>query len=249
MQLHGREVHNRLLLSMPPAVLERLRPELRPVTLLLGQVICRVNDEIEYVYFPNVGFVSLIKTMEDGRSVEVGGVGVEGVTSPSSLFGINEAVLEAIVQVAGEGFRIRRDILRSEMDRDTGLRGVLEAYTHHLLSDIGQTAACNRLHSVEERCCRWLLIAEDNARAGRFALTHEFLAMMLGVQRSGVSLALRSLKRAGLIDYERGVIDILDRQGLEETACECYRTSRRDLDRSFSTLACDVSRRRRDQVS
>lgn len=218
---------------MAPAALERLAPDLQPVSLTNGQVVCHVDVPVEHVFFVNVGFVSLIKTMEDGRSVEIGGVGVDGVTSPSALFGVDGAIFEALVQVPGSAFRIRRNILKHEMEHNPPLRDLIEGYLHHTLAEIGQTAACNRLHSVEQRCCRWLLIAQDNALSERFALTHEFLAMMLGVQRPSVSVALKSVKHAGLIAYSRWAMTILDRPSLLEHACECYRTSRARLDQLF----------------
>lgn len=233
MERLGHEVHNRLLLAMPPAALQRLMPALQHVSLRSGQSIDRVNGPIEHLYFVNLGFVSMVKTMLDGRVVEIGGVGVEGVTSPSSMFGMDDAVFEAMVQIPGDAFRIRREALRREVEQDRAVRDLMEGYMHYQMAGIGQTAACNRLHSVEERCCRWLLLAQDNARSDRFPLTHEFLAMMLGAQRAGVSIAARALKLVGLIDYARGVVTILDREGLEEAACECYRTTQDELELLF----------------
>ncbi len=223
-------INNRLLLALPAAVLERLRPSLRPVELVQGQPIDHANGVISYLYFVNRGFISMVKTMRDGRSVEVGGVGIEGVTTPSSLLGLETAVLDAMVQVPGNALRIEREVLKRELSHSPVLVRLIESYARFLLGQIAQTAACNRLHSIEERCCRWLLVAHDNALSDRFELTHEFLAVMLGVQRAGVSIAARVLKKAGLIDYARGQVTILDRHGLEEEACECYRSGRDELD-------------------
>jgi CRP-like cAMP-binding protein len=234
MRLLGQEVHNRLLLAMPPATVERLRPALRYVPLCAGQTISKVNALAEHIYFINVGFVSIVKTMLDGRAVEVGGIGVEGVISPGSLFGINGGVFDAMVQLPGFAFQIRRETLRQEVMQDRALREQLLSYAHFILASIGQTAACNRLHSIEQRCCRWLLIAHDNAVSDQFTLTHELLAAMLGAQRAGVTVAARALKLAGLIDYRRGVVTILDRARLEEAACECHQASRNDYDRIFA---------------
>ena len=228
-------VNNRLLLALPREALERLRPALRGVALLQGQTIDRVDAPIEFLYFVNRGFISMVKTMRDGRAVEIGGIGVEGVTAPNSLFGIDEAVFDSLVQVAGSAFRIRRDVLKSEAWPGTALHELMGNYARFVLGQVGQTAACNRLHSVEERCCRWLLVAADNARSDHFALTHEYLAMMLGAQRSGVSIAMRALKRAGLVDYARGVVTILDREGLEEAACECHRAAKDAIDAVFGS--------------
>jgi CRP-like cAMP-binding protein len=241
MQLFGHEVHNRLLLAMPSETVERLSPALRLTALPGRQVISRVGELSEHIYFVNSGFVSIVKTMQDGRAVDVGGVGVEGVISPGSLFGIQGGVFDAVVQLPGSAFHIRRETLRQEVAQDPALRALLLAYAHYLLASIGQTAACNRLHSVEQRCCRWLLIAHDNAHSEQFTLTHELLAMMLGAQRPGVSFAARTLKLAGLIDYNRGVVTILDRAGLEEEACECYRASLDEFDRIFVEHGCQPS--------
>lgn len=227
---------------MPEESLDRLRPHLQFVSLPQGFIVKHVDGPIEFLYFVNRGFVSLVKTMRDGRAVEVGGVGIEGVTSPNALFGSDHAVFDGIVQIPGQAFRLSRETLKAEVARDPPLRVLLEDYARFLLGQIGQTAACNRLHSVEQRCCRWLLVAHDNARADRFFLTHEFLAMMLGAQRSGVSLAARALKDDGLIDYDRGVVTILDRHGLEHAACECYDTTRSEMTTLFDRFGDESSR-------
>ncbi len=234
-QLKG-EIHlaNRLLLSLPPATLRRLRPALELVETVRGQVIDRVDGAVTHLYFVNRGIVSLVKTMKDGRTVEIGAVGIEGVTDANALFGvIDTALLEAMVQIPGTALRINREVLRQEMDRDGALRDLMQRYAHFFVNQIIQTAACNRLHSLEERCGRWLLTAHDNALGDTFPLTHEFLAMMLGVQRAGVSLAAKILQRAGLIEYRRGELTVKNRRGLEDTACECYGAMRADLKKLF----------------
>jgi CRP-like cAMP-binding protein len=216
------EIANRLLLSLPKSSLDPLLSvmELRP--MVKGDTIIRVGQPIEYCYFINRGLISLVKLMQDGRSVEIGLVGIEGVTHTLSLFVLNKAAIEAMVQLSGSAFRVKRDVLRSLMAEDRFLCNTLEKYAHFAYSAIVQTAACNRLHSIEERCCRWLLLAHDNAQVDTFQITHEFLAMMLGVQRGGVSIAAKLLQKAGLIKYRHGQITIIDRHGLEEAACECY---------------------------
>ncbi len=231
---HREPVRNRLLRALPPASLERLRPSLSPVRMARGQAIERADGPIENLYFVNSGFVSLVKTMHDGRSVEVGGVGVEGVTDPNALYGFETAVLDMVVQVPGVAFRIRKDSLMKEMLGDEALSRVLHSYARFAYAQLAQTAACNRLHSLEERCCRWLLIAHDNALEDSFSLTHEFLAMMLGVRRSGVSVAASALRARGLVEYRRGRITVLDRDGLEAGACECYASLRRELSSMFA---------------
>jgi CRP-like cAMP-binding protein len=231
--LHDFDIANRLLLSLPSATLKRLVPALTRVKTTRGQVIDHLDGSIANLYFINQGLVSLVKTMRDGRTVEIEAVGIEGVTDPSSLFGLEAALAESIVQIPGDAYRIKRDVLAREVDRDDALRNVLQNYVRLAISRIMQTAACNRLHSLEERCCRWLLISHDSARSDTFPLTHEFLAMMLGAQRAGVSIAASFLQKAGYIRYTRGRITITDRPGLENAACECYSTIRNQLDRLF----------------
>jgi CRP-like cAMP-binding protein len=226
-------IANRILLSLPPATLERLLPALSRMDTLRGQIIDHVDRPIQHVHFVNRGLVSFVKTMHDGRSVEVRTVGVEGVTDPNALFGIEAAFPESIVQVPGTAFRIKREILRREMDQDPFLLDIMQRYAAFAIRQIVQTAACNRLHSLEERCCRWLLIAHDSALSDSFPLTHEFLAMMLGVQRAGVSIAASFLQKAGMIQYTRGRVTITNRAGLEDAACECYGTVHAELDRLF----------------
>lgn len=187
-----------------------------------GDEIIRIGQPVDYCYFVNRGLISLIKLMRDGRSVEIGIVGIEGVTHTLSLFVLNKAAIEAVVQLSGSAFRIKRDALRKLMAKDQFLCSTLEKYAHFAYMAIVQTAACNRLHSLEERCCRWLLLAHDNAQSDTFQITHEFLAMMLGVQRSGVTIAARLLQKAGLVRYRHGQVTITDRRGIEESACECY---------------------------
>jgi CRP-like cAMP-binding protein len=156
-------------------------------------------------------------------------VGIEGVTGVGVLFGVDTAVLETVVQIPGAAYRIGRAVAREAIAGSEALRGLLQRYAHFVIGQLAQTAACNRLHSLEERCCRWLLIAHDSARSDDFLLTHEFLAMMLGAQRPGVSLAASILQRAGLIRYTRGHVTIVDRPGLEAAACECYGAMRAQL--------------------
>ena len=219
---------------MPRTGFARLEPSLESVPLRQGQQVDRAGEPVSSVYFVNRGFVSMVKTMRDGRSVEVGGVGIEGLTSPSTVLALDTAALDSVVQIPGRAFRIKREILKRELERDPILLRLIEHYARYLLSQVAQTAACNRLHSVEERSCRWLLVAHDNALSDRFPLTQEFLATMLGAQRPGVSLAARVLKKAGLIDYSRGQIQILDREGLEQESCECYQASRKELDALYA---------------
>lgn len=226
-------ITNRLLLSLPQKVLARLEPHLTRVDLSYRQVLDHPDGPIQYLYFVNRGMISLVKIMQDGRTVEVGAVGPEGITDPQALFGMKTAITESIVQIPGRAFRIRRDVLADETAKDEAAHSMMLSYTRFAIEQIVQTAACNRLHTLEERCCRWLLTAQDCALSSTFPLTHQFLATMLGVQRAGVSIAARLLKKAGLVQYSRGIITIIDRAGLEEEACECYTALHCELDAMY----------------
>jgi CRP-like cAMP-binding protein len=232
-QHHNFNVSNRILLALPQPTWERMRSRLGPINFRQGQVLYHAGARIEHLYFINRGLVSLIKTMEDGRSVEIGAVGIEGIAGLGALYGIESALLEWVGQVSGDAFRVDRSWLGSEMARNGVLRELLGRSHVLAVSQFAQTAACNRLHSIRKRCCRWLLIAHDSAQSDEFELTHEFLALMLGVQRAGVSIAANGLQKAGLIRYGRGRVTIMNRARLEKAACECYRTIRVQLDKLF----------------
>jgi CRP-like cAMP-binding protein len=232
---HGTVNRNRILSSLPHATLKRIQRDLEPMNMVRGQIIDQADQPIEFIYFVNCGLVSFVKTMKDGRMVEVGAVGIGGITAPNALFSIDKAIVGSIVQIPGTAMRIPREILKREMEKDAVLLDMMHKCARFSISELVQTAACNRLHTLEERCCRWLLIAHDNALAKSFPLTHEFLAMMLGVQRAGVSIAARFLQRAGLIQYTRGRVTITDQSGLKDAACECYGTIREELERLFPT--------------
>ena len=229
---------NRMLLALPPASLARLRPDLEPVTLQRGQVIGRLGHPVAYLHFVDRGLVSLMKAMRDGRTVEIGTVGREGVTDAVATCGIGSTLLEGVVHIPGAALRIRLTTLLAAMQADAILQDLVHRYIRFCFFQVAQTAACNRLHLLEERCCRWLLTAHDSALSDTFPLTHEFLAMMLGVQRTGVSVAANTLKNAGLIDYSRGLVTITDRAGLEAAACECY-ASNEDMLSSCLDLGAD----------
>ncbi|MDF0488374.1 Crp/Fnr family transcriptional regulator [Sphingomonas sp. H39-1-10] len=222
MVIDASTIRNRLLKLMPADTLERLLPHLRPAVMLSGMTIDHIDGPITQMYFINRGLVSLVKVMRDGRTVEVGAVGIEGVTDPTALFGIDEAIVETMVQIPGDAFRIDRRILVEEMATDPALSRVMQQYTRFAIGQFAQTAACNRLHTLEERCCRWILTGQYCAGSDTFNLTHEFLGMMLGGPRSSVSLTAKVLQRAGCIDYVRGRLTVLDRDALESLACECY---------------------------
>jgi CRP-like cAMP-binding protein len=230
----GGALANRMLLALPGENLERLRSGLRLVELRRRQVIYAAGAPAKNVYFVNRGLVSLVKSMADGRSVEVGTIGVEGAVCLGILQGLRKAILESVVQIPGSALVIGADELCDAMADDDTLRRLLLDYTNVAINQIAQTAACNRLHTLEERCCRWLLTAHDSAQSDEFPLTHEFLAMMLGVRRSGLSIAVSTLQKAGFIRYRRGRVRIMDRAGLEGTTCECYMAIRIQLDEMYS---------------
>ncbi|MBL8552016.1 MAG: Crp/Fnr family transcriptional regulator [Hyphomonadaceae bacterium] len=224
---------NRLLAALPPGVLQRLEGYLEPVELQTDQVIYHPDAPIKRNYFLTRGLVSLVKTMKDGRTVEIGAFGREGMTGPDVLFGIVPALLECIVRVPGTALRLRTDDLLKEADRSPQIRWLIERFVLAIFNQIGQTAACNRLHSLEQRCARWLLITDDSVGGDTIPVTHEFLAKLLGAQRAGVTLKLQALEESGLIRCGRGAMDVLDRRALEASACECYRVITTQFDRAL----------------
>jgi CRP-like cAMP-binding protein len=226
-------IANRILLALPQDSLQRLKPHLERVDLPQRRVVHDASTSVEHLYFVNQGLISLIKTMKDGRTVEVAAIGTEGVTGIFALYGIQPPIWDAIVQIPGEAFRVELGRLQAEMKRSDIFRGIMQRYIHAVVCEIAQTAACNRLHSLEERCCRWLLLAQERAQSDTFPVTHEFLALMLGVQRAGLSITAGILQKAGFIQYSRGRIVILDRSGLEATTCECYLAITAQLKRVF----------------
>jgi CRP-like cAMP-binding protein len=231
------QVANRILLALPPAVLKQVLPHLKHVDFQRGHIVYRPGDLVRDVYFINRGLLSLVKTMRDGRTVEVSTRGIEGVTAPGVLFDLETAILECVVQIPASAFSIRVDILRSVMAKSRALNTLLLGYVYVAADQLAQTAACNRLHSLEERCCRSLLVAHDSARSDTFPVTQEFLAAMLGVQRPGVSITIGILQKADFIHCSRGSVTIINRGGLEASACECYRVIRDQFDRLFARRA------------
>jgi CRP-like cAMP-binding protein len=218
---------NRLLDAMPPESVERLQPHLEPFTLVLAEPV----KSTEYVYFPIAGMISVVATMRDGDSVEIGMIGREGMYSVSAILSDDTPFQTAMVQLPGRALRLTTRLLRQEMQADGTVQKLLLRYTQATLSAVAQSAACNRLHLLEQRCARWLLACRDRADADKFPMTHEFLAMMLGVRRPGVTLAARALQENGLITYNHGTMTVLDRPGVEAASCECYRAIRDEFAR------------------
>jgi CRP-like cAMP-binding protein len=186
---------------------------------------------MDYVYFPTTSIVSLVYTMEDGATVEMGLAGSDGVVGIALFLGGDTTPNRAVVQIAGGALRMPAQVLQEEFKRGSSLQLLLLRYTRALITQISQTAVCNRLHSVEQRLCRWLLLTHDRVKVNELQLTQEFIANMLGVRREGVTHAACHLQAAGLIQYARGRITILDRKGLEATVCECYRVVKQEFGR------------------
>jgi CRP-like cAMP-binding protein len=225
-----RGINNRLLLALPPATLDRILRASEPVSLVRGQKIEAVGQSIKYIHFINRGLVCATKTMEDGRMVEIAAIGVEGTTEYVALLGMDRALVDMVVRIPGTAIRIGRNAFMHEMENDQPLRQLMQHYVRFGLGEVARHIACNRLHHLDQRCCRWLLIAHDHALSDEFPLTHEDLAMMLGYQRAGVSMTMASLVRAGLIEHKRGKVTVSNRPGLEAAACECYREMQNELD-------------------
>ena len=209
----------------------RLRPALESVAFALGDVVYDTGRRMEHIYFPTSAVVSLIYTMEDGATAEMGLVGNEGVVGIALFMGGETTPNQAVAQVAGGAWRMKAQALLEEFRRSGPFQLALLRYTQALITQISQTAVCNRLHPVEKRLCRWLLLTRDRVRSDEILMTQEFIAHMLGVRREGVTAAAHHLQKAGLIRYARGHITILDRERLEAAVCECYSVVKTELDR------------------
>ena len=221
---------NQLLAALLPKDYARLRSDLATVPMKLKQSLWEPNRPIEAVYFP-IDAVASILALTDGHSVEVGTIGNEGLVGLPVFLGATTSPGRAVVQVAGEGERLDIAVFRREAHREGRLRQLLERYTQAFMTQVSQSTACNRAHSVEQRLARWLLIVRDRVRRNQFLLTHEFLGQMLGVRRATVSETAAALQRVKLISYHRGVITIRNGPGLERAACECYGIVREEFER------------------
>ena len=222
---------NRILAALPAAEYERLLPHLKPVILEYKQVLYEPHKIIRYDYFPEDSVISMVTTLVDRTLVEVGMAGYEGMVCVATFLGVNSTPHQGIVQGPGSAMRIKASALRDEFKRGGRLQELLLRYTQAHLVQIAQSAACNRLHALEARLSRWLLMIHDRVDADGFQLTQDIISMMLGAQRTGVTDAAGSLQKNGVIGYSRGRMAILDRQKLEETACECYWIVREEYER------------------
>jgi len=222
---------NHLLGALPQADFERLKPHLDPVSLALGEALSESGIVLQHVYFPIESIVSLLYVMENGGSAEIAVVGNDGVVGVSLFMGGETTLSRAVVQSAGPAYSLDSEILKAEFIRGGALQHILLRYTQALLTQMAQTAVCNRHHSLDQQLCRWLLLSLDRLPSNELIMTQELIANMLGVRREGVTEAARKLQDAGLIQYSRGHIRVLDRPGIEARACECYAVVKRESDR------------------
>ena len=222
---------NRLLASLPPAEWERWHAHLEPVPFALGQVLSESGVAMTHVYFPTSSIVSLLYVMESGASAEIAVVGNEGIVGISLFMGGESTPSRAVVQSAGHGYRLKARFMKEEFNRAGPAMHLLLRYTQALITQMSQTAVCNRHHSLDQQLCRWLLLSLDRLPGSELVMTQELIANMLGVRREGVTEAALKLQRAGLISYLRGRITVLDRPGLEKRTCECYNVVKKEYDR------------------
>jgi CRP-like cAMP-binding protein len=222
---------NSLLAALPDAEWTRWLPQLERVEMPLGQVLYEAGDTLKYMYFPISSIVSLLYVMENGASAEIAVVGKEGLVGVSLFMGGESTSSRAVVQSAGHGCRLNSKAMKSEFDRAGPVLHLLLRYTQALLTQMAQTAVCNRHHSLDQQLCRWLLLSLDRLAGNELVMTQELIANMLGVRREGVTEAALQLQKVGLIRYVRGRITVLDREGLERRTCECYAVVKREYDR------------------
>jgi CRP-like cAMP-binding protein len=236
-------IKNRILASLPDDQYQRIFAHLEPFAFTQGLVLYEMDGPIDYLYFPNGAMVSLVTQMLNGKIVEVGLVGKDGVTGIAALFGQNKSAERALVQIPNGGVRAPTFIVREEFQRGLGLHDAVLRYANSLMRQVAQIAACNNSHTVEERLSRWLLMCQDRVESPNLNLTQEFLGQMLGTRRATVTGAASSLQSANLIRYNRGHITITDRPGLEKFSCECYQALSRPLEGDERTITARSSLR------
>ncbi len=222
---------NQILAELPENTFRRLEPYLEPVSLPLGKVLCESGDTLRYVYFPLDCIISLLYVMRDGSSAEISVVGREGLIGVSLFMGGESTPSRAVVQSGGLGYRLPSQQMKDELNTHGNLMNLLLRYTQALITQISQTAVCNRHHSIDQQLCRWLLLSLDRLSGNELVMTQELIANMLGVRREGVTEAAGKLQKLGVIEYRRGHITVLDRPKLEQLSCECYDVVRRETER------------------
>jgi CRP-like cAMP-binding protein len=218
----GKPVRNKLLLAIPDQEFRKIRSRLQFIELPHHLTLHQPHETVRFAHFPNAGLISLVVELKDGRTVEAGLLGNEGASGMPAVLGLSRSPLREIVQIEGDAFRVRVNALRELLPSTPVLQATLNRYAAGLAMQVAQTAACNRLHKIEERLSRWLLIAQDRLDSGIVPITHDFLATMLGTDRPSVTVAAGMLQREGIIEYTRGFVRILNRKKLESFACECY---------------------------
>lgn len=222
---------NQLLAALPEAEWQRWSPQLEAIEMPLGQVLHESGSKMSHVYFPTTAIVSLLYVMENGASAEIAVVGNEGIVGISLFMGGESTPSRAVVQSAGHGYRLRAGKMKDEFNRAGPVLHLLLRYTQALITQMAQTAVCNRHHTLDQQLCRWLLLSLDRLHGNKLAMTQELIANMLGVRREGVTEAASRLQDAGLISYARGLILVLDRKGLEARSCECYAVVKKEYER------------------
>jgi CRP-like cAMP-binding protein len=223
--------HNHLLAALPHAARQRWLPHLEPADMPLGEVLYESGGTLNHVYFPTTAIVSLLYVMQNGASAEIAVVGNEGIIGISLFMGGESTPSRAVVQSAGVGYRLKAQLMKDEFNRGGPALHLLLRYTQALITQMAQTAVCNRHHTLDQQLCRWLLLSLDRLQGDELVMTQELIANMLGVRREGVTEGALKLQRAGLIRYSRGRITVLDRKGLETRSCECYEVVKKEYDR------------------
>jgi CRP-like cAMP-binding protein len=229
--LSSEPIKNHLLAVLPQTESQRWLPLLEPVDLSLGEVLYESGIALRHVYFPTTAIISLLYVMENGASAEIAVVGNEGIVGISLFMGGESTSSRAVVQSAGKGFRLKAQLMKQEFNRAGPVLHLLLRYTQALITQMSQTAVCNRHHSLDQQLCRWLLLSLDRLEGNQLVMTQELIANMLGVRREGVTEGALKLQHAGLIQYARGHITVLDRAGLEKRSCECYGVVKKEYDR------------------
>src|SRR6266550_1979984 len=227
----GEALQNLLLAGIKADELERLLSNLQLISLPLGEVVYESGEKMDYIYFPTTAIISLLYIMENGSSAEIGVVGNDGMVGIAIFMGGDTTPNRAVVQSAGDTFKMKAEMMKDEFTRGGRFHNLCLRYTQALITQISQTAVCNRLHSVDQQLCRWLLLSHDRLPSDRLIMTQDLIANMLGVRREGITHAAKRLQNAGYISYVRGDMTILDRKGLESGVCECYQVVRTEYDR------------------
>jgi CRP-like cAMP-binding protein len=226
---------NRLLAGVTPEEMARLQPGLQPVTLPLGKVLYESGEKLDFIYFPTTAIISLLYVMENGGTAEIGVVGNDGLIGIAIFMGGDTTPNRAVVQSAGRGFKMKSQLMKDEFTRGGRFHNLCLRYTQALITQISQTAVCNRLHSVDQQLCRWLLLSHDRLPTDRLIMTQDLIANMLGVRREGITHAAKRLQNEGYISYVRGDMTILNRKGLESQVCECYKVVQAEYNRLLNS--------------